>query len=65
MISDEAAWNLWFMCLPAWDQRTVLRFDLEWHDAFLRGELTYAELRVKINSAQGIESPPSPESLRV
>lgn len=55
-VSDDAAWNMWFMCLPVWDRRTVLRHELEWHDGFVNGLLSFTDLRVLIDQGQGVVS---------
>ncbi len=50
----EDRWAAWLAVLPPWDLHTVLRFELEWHDEFVAGHASLADLAVRIQAAQGV-----------
>lgn len=51
--SNEMVWAAWLACLPPWDRRTVMRFELEWHDLWCSGEWNWADLQHAIKDARG------------
>jgi hypothetical protein len=50
----EHRWAAWLAVLPPWDLHTVLRFELEWHDEFVAGQASLADLAARIQAAQGV-----------
>jgi hypothetical protein len=44
----EAAWVTWIGTLVSWERNLVLRHELEWHDLFISGQWTWADLEQEI-----------------
>ena len=45
---SEAAWVTWIGTLEAWERNLVFRHELEWHDLFVSGRWTWADLEQEI-----------------
>jgi hypothetical protein len=44
----EAAWVTWIGTLESWERSLVLAHELDWHDLFISGEWTWADLEHEI-----------------
>jgi hypothetical protein len=44
----EAAWVAWIGTLESWERNLVLAHELEWHDLFISGQRTWADLEQEI-----------------